>query len=129
MANDDSGGWLVQVSVKHGPEDSKGNPLYLTNVRGYTVRDVREQAAELAEWADRLFKDVAAFTAVGAVRERFPDSERVPERDRPRASSEGKSCAHGTREYRTGSKDGKPWAGWFCQSQSKADKCAVMWLD
>lgn len=37
------------------------------------------------------------------------------------------TCVHGDRVYKSGSKDGKPWAGWFCP-QGKDSGCAVGWV-
>lgn len=123
MSNED---WSVQVSIKHGPNDDRGNPLYMTNVRGHTARDVRDQLADLASWSDDMAKNIAGFVATGVVRQQFPDAERLTERARPSA---GKECAHGAREYKTGRSAKGDWAGWFCRETNKAAQCAVAWVD
>lgn len=124
MSNEE---WSVQVSIKHGPVDDRGNPLHMTNVRGHTARDVRDQIADLAEHADRINAGIAEFAGSTAAipRQRQADSQTAS-----RDAGGGKRCAHGPREYKSGSKkDGSKWEGWFCPAPSKAEQCAVSWVD
>ena len=80
MSNDD--GWGVQVSIKHGPLDDRGNPLFMTNVRGFTATEVEQHLEHLADNAVAIQDYVNRFVAVGAVKSTFPKADEVRQEDR-----------------------------------------------
>lgn len=123
--------WGIQVSIKHGP-----NQQYMTNVRGYTATEIAEHLAHLGEHSHAIQEGITAFLSGETVRDQFPGAEPVREsrygsNDNRQQSSGGKSCAvHNLpRSYKTGQKNGKGWAGYFCTADKSANPCAVEWVE
>jgi hypothetical protein len=80
MSNDE--GWGVQISIKHGPLDDRGNPQYMTNVRGYTATEIEQHLQHLADNAVAIQDYVNRFVSVGAVKGTFPGAEEVRQDER-----------------------------------------------
>lgn len=136
--------WGIQVSIKHGPSDDRGNPLYMTNVRGYTATEVADHLEHLGEHGSRISDGIAAFVAVDTLRRTFPEVTQVSEHTvRKEAESRygsNDTRGHGSssgermcdvhrlpRKRQSGVKNGKPWTGWFCDAPQ--NKCAPEWSD
>lgn len=64
--------WAVQVSIKHGPPDDRGNPQYMTNIRGASAAEVLGHASELAEFATELNAYLNTFVAGESLVREFP---------------------------------------------------------
>ena len=80
MSNDE--GWCVQVSIKHGPLDDRGNPLFMTNVRGYTATEIDQHFEHLADCAVSIQNSISRFDAASTVKRTFPRAEEAPQEDR-----------------------------------------------
>ena len=120
MTNDD---WLLQTSIKHGPKNDKGEPIYLTNIRGWTADDLLARAKDLAGVKPQLDAAITAFIAADAIHDQFPQTEQVTQ-----PTTGGKRCAHGDRVFQQGVKAGKPWSGWFCPlPKDTVGKCSPEW--
>jgi len=132
MGNNNDDDWAIQLSIKHGPGQQ-----YMTNVRGYTARDVLEHVENLAELSSAIDAAVTAFLSHETVRDAFPQAERASRYgsdDRGRSNSGGGNAPvckghERPREYKSGSKNGKKWAGWFCTASKNDNPCAVQWDD
>ena len=128
MANEE---WNVQVSIKHGPDLQ-----YLTNVRGFTARDVLDNLRDLGDKGREFTEAITAYVALETVRNQF-DAEpvgRYGSDDRGRQDNKGggvERCqAHNLpREYRTGVKGDKKWSAWFCTVDKSQGQCAPRWVD
>lgn len=138
MATND-GDWGIQVSIKHGPSDDRGNPLYMTNVRGYTATEIAEHLAHLGEHGTSIQEGINAFLAHETIVAGFPGTERVRESrygsdhgQRKESESRfdgGELCeVHQLpRKKQSGVKNSKPWTGLFCDAPN--NKCAPKWVD
>lgn len=124
-------GWLVQASVKFGPHDDKNVPVNLANFRGTTAQDVADQIS------DAIDKRIAAlcndFAAVATIQGQFPQTVPVAQQPQEQYAQQpqtnGRLCdAHRLpRVYKSGTKNGKGWAGWFCSADKNQNPCAVEW--
>lgn len=141
--------WGIQVSIKHGPTDDRGNSQYMTNVRGYTAREVADHLADLGDQGAKIQEGINAFLAVETVKRTFPEAERVrddrrEERREERGSRDERPRDTGKFKDRDGelcrghdmprrwkevksSKDGK----WYelLECTAKSDPCKAIWPD
>jgi hypothetical protein len=87
MTNDE---WEVQSTIKHGPVmNDRGDRLFMTNMRGFTVRAVQDHVEDFADRYDAFVKASQKIFAADAVFQSFPDSERVREDSSSRGDSRG----------------------------------------
>lgn len=117
--------YKVQASFKFGRDD-------MFNLRGDSVQEVSDQAAELA---DRLPVIIAVIQGIqtelsaAMVQATFPDAERITE-DTSQPRDNVDRCAHGAPwERRSGKKqNGKPWSGKFCtvKNDPKLKQCETI---
>lgn len=82
--------WEVQTTLKHGPAmNDRGDRLFMTNLRGYTVGAVLDHLEDFAEKKDRFDKAFASILASDAIVSQFPQSERVREQSAPASGGGG----------------------------------------
>lgn len=142
---------MSPITASHrssGGEESEGTPFKVTlkagggheapwlTVDGETTEDLGEKLEALTEELLQQVTDVAALfraahnVSLGALAGEPPAANGATVTQLPTgAGSDLKTCAHGVREYREGTKNGKSWAGWFCPSQNKSQQCKPEWKD
>lgn len=119
------------VSLPPVAQYAKGHML---NIRGESVEEVNaifDQVLESGFIQKAL--DVAALVCAGHV---VQEAAAAPQQDQSATvtqhpASQGlKTCAHGVREFRSGTnRQGKPYKGWFCPEKNRNAQCAVVWED
>lgn len=142
-------GYLLQVTIKHGPKDDRGNPLYMTNVRGFTARDIEDHYASLAERAPGIHAAIAKFDAIGNLTQEGhtatpmdPDPNPTATYSEPKRDKRAEDLQVGEKmpcpvnphdprvfhERRKGVAQGskKPYDGVFCNN--RPTECAKVWL-
>lgn len=122
----------VQWSVSLPPAEqyAKGDML---NIRGETAEEVEElfdaildgKFIEKATDVGNVLR--AAAKLKGSVREESDKGN--PKKDEPAKTEGGRFCEHGKREYRSGERNGKKWAGYFCPQKKKSEQCDVDWVN
>lgn len=134
--------WAVQVSVKHGPLDERGNPLYMTNIRGATAAQVQAHLSELAAFGPDIQDALNQFVAVGNLGTAgfmlAPAAAPTPAISTTTAQTPASLPTDATsvtvcpvnsnarHRYKTGTKkDGKQWRAIMC---SNNPECEVQWL-
>ena len=100
------------------------------------VKDVSgaAEALYLAEITLRTGLVDAELVGTEVVPQANPVPQAVPQPapSRPRAAaSQPPTCAHGPRNYVTGTgRSGRPWAGWFCAlPKGSPGQCAPVWVE
>ena len=130
MTNDD---WLLQTSIKHGPKNDKGEPIYMTNLRGYTANEILGRAQELASVGPQLDQAITAFLALDTMREvlqtELIHTQHQPQQPQQAQQQQVPTCAHGPRKWTTGQKNGKQWSAWFCPQPKGQSQCSPQWAD
>lgn len=122
------------VSLPPAAQYAKGDML---NIRGNSVEEVQLMFNEILDDESQFLQDASALAALLRSAAVVSDGMEGPA-DGP-AATEGKSdgkvvgqdrfCDHGKREYRSGTKNGKEWAAWFCPSKNKSEQCKPQWKD
>jgi hypothetical protein len=126
---------MVQWSVSLPPaaQYAKGHML---NVKAENVRDLGRMVDDLLESDDLIQKlgDLAAqVVATQVVADTFKSDdkaqgERREERTESSGSGEIYTCEHGKREFRSGNRNGKAWAAYFCPlKKGDPNQCDPVW--
>lgn len=138
--------WGIQLSIKHGPTDDRGNPLYMTNVRGYTAREILDHMKNLAEHGPALTDASNAYAAVQTVQRQFPDTARIQPTSRydvAQAQPQGQASVLRHRDgelcrphqlpmrYKSGvaKSSGKPYELLECSAEKQQNPCDTIWPD
>lgn len=72
--------WNIQVTIKHGPKDDRGVPVNMTNIRGYTARDISDLAEGLGEYSDKIQEGITGFLAKDTIKQSFPEAKAIDSR-------------------------------------------------
>lgn len=132
--------WEVQTTIMHGPQrNDRGDRLFMTNLRGFTVRAVQDHFEDFADRYGDFVKASQKIHAADAIFEKFPDTERVREGKAQSSSGRGRSAladrdgelceAH---ELPMRYKSGKSKAGnqyELLECTAKRNPCDAIWPD
>lgn len=133
--------------MSDNPFETEGTPFKATlkagggyeapwlTVDGDSTEDLAEKLDAVTEELLQKIADTAALfraahtVAAGGVTTDASDSDSGATVTQLNTGSELKTCNHGVREYRSGTKNGKDWGAWFCPSKNKSDQCKPIWKD
>lgn len=112
-----------------------GYEASLIVVRGDSAEELEANLAALSESTVQAVVDMellvqAALTTARGVQPPVSSEAATGATVTQMPSSDDKFCNHGKREYKSGNKNGKSWAGWFCAApRGASDKCDPVWKD
>lgn len=127
--------WAIQVTIRHGAKDDKGVPVNMTNIRGYTARDIADQASGLGEYSDQIQAGIAMFLAKDAIKQAFPEAKQLEAPARSSGNSfkdrDGEICEPHKlpmryKEVRS-SKTGKLHELLECSAAKSQNPCDTIW--
>lgn len=105
--------WRIQTSIKHGPVDDRGNPMWMTNIRGKNAAEYLANVAEFEALALDALQALSGILAVDALvqsgAELVPMS--TPEPASPAAPAPAYTHAASTAEIKQKAKEGKYFNG------------------
>lgn len=119
------------VSLPPVAQYAKG---HMFNFRGETVDELNAIFDEVlaSETLDKAISVASLLCGMDNVQNagNEPAVRSVPtQNDEPTNVSTIKTCSHGKRTYRSGEKNGKAWAGWFCPERNRSAQCDAVWED